>query len=281
MRDSLRSPWVWAPPGITVLMLALVLATGANRSLFLWLNHAGQAFGSAVWLHLTVLGDGAVALALVLPCIRRAPRAFWAALVAAVIAGLWTQVTKQLIDVPRPPGVLAAGTFFQSGPAYRHVSFPSGHAAAAFALAGIWVMGLTRRRRLRAGLLALATLVSLSRIMVGVHWPLDILWGMLGGWTGAWCGLALYGRWGWRTAGVGGGVAGLLLLGLSGTLLVSRHIGIPAVMPMQRLIGCVCLAWGGWEMVRMLPRIAWRLDLRRALRRRLEWLRTRKRRLDG
>lgn len=253
----LRSRWVWLPPGVALLLFCLVLATGSNRSVFLWLNHGGHVFGTTLWEQLTMFGDGAVALALVLPWIRRAPRCFWAALVAAVIAGLWTQATKQLIDIPRPPAVLAVGAFFQAGPAYRRVSFPSGHAAAAFALAGIWVMTLSRRRLLRAGLLVLATLVSLSRIMVGVHWPLDILWGMIGGWIAAWTGLAAHGRWGWRTAGVGGVLAGLLLLGLSGTLLVSRHIGIPAVMPLQRVVGSVCMAWGGWELLRMWPRLRW------------------------
>jgi hypothetical protein len=34
---------------------------------------------------------------------------------------------------------------------------------------------------------------------------------------------------------------------VAGALLVSRHIGIPAVLPAQRLIGCVCLLWGGWR----------------------------------
>lgn len=254
---SLRSPWVWLPPCMALVLLGLVLATGSNRSVFLWLNHGGHALGTTIWLQLTMFGDGAVALALVLLWIRRAPRCFWAALVAAVIAALWTQVTKQLIDVPRPPAVLAAGAFFQSGPVYRRVSFPSGHAAAAFALAGIWVMSLPRQRLLRAGLLLLAALVSLSRIMIGVHWPIDILWGMVGGWIAAWTGLAMHGRWGWRTAGVGGALAGLLLLALSGSLLVSRHIGIPAVMPLQRVVGSVCLAWGAWEMVRMWPRLRW------------------------
>ncbi|WP_239700534.1 phosphatase PAP2 family protein [Massilia sp. 9096] len=251
------SPWIWAPPGVAALLFLLVLATGSNRSIFLWLNHGGQVLGPAVWLHLTMLGDGGVALALVLPTIRRAPRAFWAALVAAVIAGLWTQVTKQVIDLPRPLGVFAPEFFYQAGPAYRHVSFPSGHAAAAFALAGIWVMGVGRHWLLRAALLLVATLVGLSRIMLGVHWPLDVLWGMLGGWIGAWLGLAMYGRRGWRTSGPGGFLVGALLLAVAAWLLVSRHIGIPAIMPMQRAIGSVCLAWGAWEMLRMLAPMGW------------------------
>jgi membrane-associated phospholipid phosphatase len=268
MRASLHPAWVWLPPGIALALLALILATNSNQSLFLILNHAGHALDDTVWLHLTMLGDGAIALALVLPFIRRMPHCFWAALVAAVIAGLWIQVTKQLIDVPRPLAALAPGSFFQMGPAHRRVSFPSGHAAAAFALAGIVVMGAARGVFTRVLALLLASAVGLSRIMVGVHWPIDILWGMVGGWLGAWTGLAMHRYWGWRTSSLGGLLAGLVLLATSAVLLVSRHIGIPEVMPMQRLIASVCLVWGGWEMARMLPRPPWRQGWRTAKKRR-------------
>jgi len=253
MPASFRSPWTWLPPAAALVLAAAVLATGSNRPFFLWLNHGGHGAGDLIWFHLTMLGDGAVALALVLPCIRRAPRLFWAALLAAAVAGLWTQGTKQVIDVPRPLSVFAPGEFHLAGPAYRHVSFPSGHAAAAFALAGIWIMGVEGRRLWRGLLFALAGLVGLSRIMIGVHWPLDVIWGMLGGWLGAWSGLALQTRWCWRTAGRGGKLAGAVLLAVTASLLVSRHIGIPAVMPAQRLVAAVCLAWGAWE-VRCLGR---------------------------
>ena len=250
-----RSPWVWLPPATALAALALLLAAGGNQPVFLALNHAGHALGPLFWLHLTMFGDGAVALALALPLIRRWPHCFWAALAAAVFAALWTQVTKQFIDLPRPLAALPADQFYQAGPAYRRVSFPSGHAAAAFAMAGIWVMGVTDSRPLRFLVLVLAALVSLSRIMLGVHWPADILWGMTGGWLGAWLGLAMHRRWAWRTSGIAGFLAGLLLAGVAAGLLVSGHIGIPAVLPAQRVVGLVCLSWGGWEMARMLPRL--------------------------
>jgi threonine/homoserine/homoserine lactone efflux protein len=81
---------------------------------------------------------------------------------------------------------------------------------------------------------------------------------MLGGWFAAWCGLALHARWGWKTAGLGGLLAGTVLLVLAGALLFSQHIGIPAVLPLQRTIGAVCLVWGAWEMFQMLPRLSLR-----------------------
>jgi membrane-associated phospholipid phosphatase len=260
----LHSPRVWLLPAAALALLVLLLATGSDRAVFLALNHAGQLLGSQFWLHLTMFGDGAVVLALMLPSIRRAPHCFWAAMAAGIFAALWTQVTKQFIDVPRPLSVLAPDQFHHAGPAYRHVSFPSGHAAAAFAFAGIWIMGTAGKVMWRGLALLLAVLVSLSRIMVGVHWPIDVLWGMVGGWMGAWLGLALHRRWNWRTASLGGVLAGLVLLGVAASLLVSRHLGIPAVMPAQRLVGCVCLLWGGWEMALMVQRMLPRLRRRRA-----------------
>jgi membrane-associated phospholipid phosphatase len=253
MPPSTRSPWVWLPPATGLALLALVLAMDANRIAFLVLNNAGHALGPLFWLHLTMLGDGAVGLALVLPYIRRAPHCFWAALAAGIFAALWTQLPKQFIDIARPLAALRPEQFWQFGPAYRQVSFPSGHAAAAFAMAGIWIMGVDSSRLLRVLVLLLATLVSLSRIMVGVHWPVDILWGMLGGWLGAWLGLALQRRWGWRTSGAAGIAAGVVLLGVAASLLVSRHIRIPEAMTAQRVLGCICFVWGAREVALMLP----------------------------
>jgi membrane-associated phospholipid phosphatase len=258
MNKTPRSPWAWAPPLVAAALLAVIAATGANQHLFLLLNHAGHGMGDDFWVNLTLLGDGAVALALVLPSIKRAPQCFWAALIAAVLAALFVQGTKQFINVPRPLAVFAAGEFFQAGPGYRAVSFPSGHAAAIFAIAGIWVMGISRHYLFRASLLVLAVLVSLSRVMVGVHWPIDLLGGMLGGWLSAWLGLGLSARYGWRTSGVAGFAAGVVLLAIAGALLVSRHIGIPAVLPLQRTLGVACLLWGAWEMFQMLPRVGLR-----------------------
>ena len=110
MTVSLRSPWAWLPPAIALALVAGILGTGANRTLFLWLNRGGQAVGDLVWFHLTMLGDGAVALALVLPLIRRAPHLFWAALLAAVVAGLWTDTyllwAGLLVTVLVPAGVV-------------------------------------------------------------------------------------------------------------------------------------------------------------------------------
>lgn len=58
-------------------------------------------------------------------------------------------------------------------------SFPSGHAAAFFALAfAVFFLG----RKWGWRFFAFALLIGLARIFVGVHWPSDILAGVLIGW---------------------------------------------------------------------------------------------------
>ncbi|MBU4142796.1 phosphatase PAP2 family protein [Patescibacteria group bacterium] len=68
-------------------------------------------------------------------------------------------------------------------------SFPSGHAAFFFALAGAVYFF---NRRAGQWLFAAAILISLARVFVGVHYPLDILAGALVGIFSGWLVVWLY-----------------------------------------------------------------------------------------
>ncbi|MDD3642680.1 MAG: phosphatase PAP2 family protein [Candidatus Krumholzibacteria bacterium] len=70
-------------------------------------------------------------------------------------------------------------------------SFPSSHATNI--TAGMLFLGLVWRRALPA-LLAVAVLVSWSRIYIGVHWPLDVLAGMAIGAALGWLAWIVYRR---------------------------------------------------------------------------------------
>ena len=102
-------------------------------------------------------------------------------LVAASVAMLINQVISHLWERPRPFVTHQAFTHLLSAPS-PDPSFPSDHAAVAFAIA-FAVLAFSRR----AGLffLAAATLISLSRIALGLHYPTDVLAGMLVGWAAA------------------------------------------------------------------------------------------------
>ncbi len=77
-------------------------------------------------------------------------------------------------------------------------SFPSGHAtqASAFWLSLVFAASsagapAARTRQLAAGALVIILLVALSRVYLGVHYPSDVIAGILlgGGWAAyvAWC----------------------------------------------------------------------------------------------
>ena len=91
------------------------------------------------------------------------------------------------------------GAYALIGPAHRRSSFPSGHTLTAFLVAGL-LAGYRPRWAFPA--LALATLAGLSRVAVGVHWPLDVLGGAAGGLLAAWVGMHVARRrpWGTRPA---------------------------------------------------------------------------------
>ncbi len=78
-------------------------------------------------------------------------------------------------------------------------SFPSSHATTAFTVA-FFFWRVTPRvtrfaQRVIAGVMIVATLIALSRVFVGVHYPLDILsGGLLGGVVG--CSLGRVNLWG-------------------------------------------------------------------------------------
>lgn len=75
--------------------------------------------------------------------------------------------------------------FWVVGRVYKWNSFPSGHAQAAFCAAVALGM-FVRRRWAWIGGLTFATLVSLSRIINGVHFPIDVIAGGAIGATTSW-----------------------------------------------------------------------------------------------
>ncbi|MFN3397587.1 MAG: phosphatase PAP2 family protein [Sulfurimicrobium sp.] len=251
MKGRVAAAWQWGPPLCALLLLIAVYASGSNRALFLFLNHFSAYSGDTVWAQLTAMGDTAVILALLLPWWRKRPDLVWAALLAALLATLWTHGLKHLADVPRPPAVLEAGSFHVIGPAHRAGSFPSGHSTAVFTLLGVMVLTSAAGWQ-RWPLLALAILVAVSRSVVGVHWPIDLLGGMLGGWLSALGGVWLARRWPWERRPFVRGLCAAIPALAAVMLLFGYKTGYAEAALLQQGVGVVCLAlWGlGWAFQR-------------------------------
>ena len=105
---------------------------------------------------------------------RRLPTAALAAAGAAAVAEGLTVLLKHLTERSRPP--LADPSIHALVSLPQSTSFPSGHAATAFAAAT--AVGALHPR-IRAPLMALAGMVALSRVYLGVHFWSDVLVGTL------------------------------------------------------------------------------------------------------
>jgi undecaprenyl-diphosphatase len=99
-------------------------------------------------------------------------------LVTVIISETLSRILKAGFDRPRPSIAHADVHALVAVPG--NASMPSGHAWIAFACAVV-LGGLAPR--LRPWLLALASLIALSRVYLGVHYPSDVL-------VGAVCGAA-------------------------------------------------------------------------------------------
>ena len=246
----LERAWLLSVPAVTALLAAAIYLAGANQSLFLWLNRFGSPAGEIFWSSVTVLGDALVAIALLAFVARRYPQAVWAVLLASIFALAWTHSFKELLPFPfpRPAAVLSADSFYIFGRTLRHGSFPSGHATTVFTLAGVWVAQLVHPGA-RAAVLALAVLVAGSRVMVGAHWPVDVLMGAFGGWLAAALGMAWARRWpfGQRPAGR---LVIAILLTVAAVLLFFLKTGYPQAVWLQYGIAGMATAFALRELAR-------------------------------
>jgi len=237
---SWREPRVWLVPLLALAGMAVLLASDTNRSLFLYLNGLGTLASDVLWENLTVLGGTLAGLTLLAPLIGRRPDILWSLALAAILATLWVHGLKGPIDHVRPPAVIPPELLHVIGPAHHYGSFPSGHSTTIFTMAGILSLYL-RRGSLTWLLAATALLIGLSRIAVGVHWPLDVLGGAFGGWLAAVLGTLLAQRWRWGISRFGKWILGLALAACALALLISPDTSYPDAIMLQRGLALVCL----------------------------------------
>jgi undecaprenyl-diphosphatase len=108
-----------------------------------------------------------IGVAIVLAVLRRRPAIFLTVVAADVAAELAADLGKAIVHRHRP-------FEHQLGPPSSTHSFPSGHAATSFACATVLSFYAPR---LRVPLFVLATLIGLSRVYNGLHYPTDVLAG--------------------------------------------------------------------------------------------------------
>ncbi len=182
---SLKGSWLGILAGLAVLPAAILADHGLMAAVQAWRwPPLVDAMQLITWLGYGVVDVGIpLALALVgwwrgSPDLR--VRGLWGAGAVALAGGV-DQILKNISCRARPsaPG---AGTFFASFPCFRapyaYASFPSGHATTAFATAVMLGLWYSRGAGVFVGS---AMLVGLSRVILGAHFPSDVLAGALVG----------------------------------------------------------------------------------------------------
>lgn len=180
---------------VLIFLLVAQLLSAGMFGYFESIYRATSVFSLGVWESISTFGDVRALFALLMPFSVRYQKLVWPIILAMVIGWLLAYGLKHLLQVPRP------GQFFQVAPLLTqsehmgHFSTPSNHAVMVFAFVGVWITFLPRRWVFP--LLLLASIVGVSRVAVGAHWPVDVLVGGLLGCIAAYTGICLSQVWRW------------------------------------------------------------------------------------
>lgn len=195
-RKLWRSRAIWdhelllASAGFMLAAITLTVLGGYHAAFFVAQDTGLALFSHAVWANITFVGDTVVALTLAALFSYRFPHLVLATTAAALVCTVLIHTMKAGFSEARPPAVLDPELFTVIGPAYKRNAMPSGHTATAFVMFGLLTRTVQGRAD-RLALLLMATLVAWSRVVCGVHWPVDVLSGAAIGLFAAWAGLWL------------------------------------------------------------------------------------------
>ena len=136
-------------------------------------------FLDSVMPYITYLGEGGILwiiLALVLICIKKYRREGFTVAAALILCLIFCNfLLKNIVARTRPFDINTAVELLINPP--TDFSFPSGHTAAAFATAVSLL--LCKNKLLGIPVLVLAALIAFSRLHLYVHFPSDVLCGMI------------------------------------------------------------------------------------------------------
>ncbi|MBN1150479.1 phosphatase PAP2 family protein [candidate division WOR-3 bacterium] len=237
---------------LTVLSLFAVVTALPQFNLFFFrfLNNISSVTGENIWIVLTFFSDGLVSFVVLTPFLKKKPKIIFAVIIATAVSTLLNQILKRSFHIQRPTRVLDRETMILIGPDWGQYSFPSGHSAMIFVLAS--VISALMNRSVKTAVLSSASLIALSRAVVGVHWPFDIAVGAMIGWASGWIGIFISekAKWGYgRKASL---IYAFLLSGACVVLFLWDYSGFEGIMFFQRAVAFIFMLFSVWAIVKIL-----------------------------
>ena len=159
-----------------------------NNEILLWLQQLRNPVLNEVMLAVTNLVWLIPAAAAVGLCFKKTRKKALIMLISIAAALLAANLIKTVVHEPRPFTQIAGLT--RIGPMPGGSSFPSAHTACAFTL--FWTLCFLKTKRGRILSLVLACLIAFSRMYLGVHYPLDVIGGILVSCITSWIVVRLY-----------------------------------------------------------------------------------------
>ncbi|MBN2364035.1 phosphatase PAP2 family protein [candidate division WOR-3 bacterium] len=228
---------------VTLILSFLAVLTAVpvvNMSIFRFLNNLSSVTGENVWIFFTFFSDGLVSFVILTPFVRKKPKIIFAVIIAAIISTILNQILKRSFHVLRPTRVLDRNSMILIGPDWGQYSFPSGHASMVFVLAS--VISEEGKRPLKIIVLFIASIIAISRAVVGVHWPFDITAGAAMGWISGCLGYCIAGKILWGTGRKAAIFYGFLLAVCCIVLFLWDYSGFDGIMLFQKTVALVFFA---------------------------------------
>jgi len=160
-------------------MNIISLLQNIDNSILLYIkdNMHGQIMDKAMVI-ITSLGNGGVIwiiIAVLLMINKKYRKIGFMALCALILSTILGEgILKHVVQRIRPSADIPAINMLIAKP--LSYSFPSGHAASSFAAAGVLSKYL---KKYAPGFLGLASLIAFSRLYLYVHYPTDVLAGII------------------------------------------------------------------------------------------------------
>ena len=157
---------------------------GTDRDILLYVqDHMRGGIFDGFFSAITHLGDAGIfwlILTAILLCFKKTRKAglFSAAALAGSVL-LNNVILKNLIGRTRPYEMIEELHLLKGLTEAGDPSFPSGHTAASFASCVAILPNV--RKRWWAPLILMAVLISVSRVYIGIHYPSDIVGGLVSG----------------------------------------------------------------------------------------------------